>query len=128
MNPYILLAIYVLLYSLTSTGSVVILGDKSLISGNLLSPKNIFSLVMDYRFMIAMFLAFVTRFIFILINNTLLKIPSLAQNSTTITAFITLISAIFLVSANYYFLNERLNSGQIVGVFVILFGVFLILK
>jgi hypothetical protein len=36
-----------------------------------------------------------------LINNALLAIPTLAPNSTTITAFVTSIGVIFMIAANF---------------------------
>jgi drug/metabolite transporter (DMT)-like permease len=58
----------------------------------------------------------------------LLKIPNLANVSTTITVFITLLSLIFIVIANHFFLHEKLNLQQAIGAAVILTGVFIMLK
>jgi drug/metabolite transporter (DMT)-like permease len=75
-----------------------------------------------------MTLAVFSRISFIFLNNNLLKIPRLASISTTLTTFITLLSLIFIVLANYYFLGEKLNQQQIIGAGIILIGVSLMLK
>ncbi|PIV85959.1 MAG: hypothetical protein COW50_04145 [Candidatus Moranbacteria bacterium CG17_big_fil_post_rev_8_21_14_2_50_41_107] len=57
-----------------------------------------------------------------------MKIPELAQSSTTITMFITSIAMVFVIIANYYFLGERISLTQGIGAFVILFGIFIITR
>ncbi|MEO6000465.1 MAG: hypothetical protein ABIN89_26715 [Chitinophagaceae bacterium] len=120
--------LFVILYCFTSVISIALLGDRSLISGNLFKLENIFSLIFSWKFILSMFLAIISRLTFILINNTLLKIPKLANASTTITTFITLIFLVFVVIANHFLLKEKLNLQQGVGAFVILTGVFIMLK
>jgi drug/metabolite transporter (DMT)-like permease len=63
-----------------------------------------------------------------LINGKLLKIPSLSRNSTTITAFITSVAAIFMLIANYYFLGERISYQQLGGAILIIGGIWLALS
>jgi drug/metabolite transporter (DMT)-like permease len=58
-----------------------------------------------------------------MLNNNFLKIPRLATISTTLTTFVTLLSLIFIVGANYFFLDEKLNTQQMIGAFIILVGV-----
>jgi drug/metabolite transporter (DMT)-like permease len=74
-----------------------------------------------------MSLAVLSRVSFILINNTLLKIPYLAGVSTTIAVFITLISILFILLANHFFLKETLNMRQALGAFIVLTGIFIML-
>lgn len=78
--------------------------------------------------MVAMLFAVFSRLSFIMINNSLLKIPRLATASTSITTFATLISLVFVLLANYYFLNEKLSTQQIIGAAIILAGIVLMMK
>jgi len=117
---------WTLVFSLTTAASIALLGTRSLISGDLFRLDNFLKLIFNWRFILSMILALTARFSFILINNSLLKIPPLAQNSTTITAFATTISFVFIIIANYFFLNEKINLTQGIGAFVILIGIFLI--
>jgi drug/metabolite transporter (DMT)-like permease len=116
----------VILFSLFTAVSVLLTGDRSLISGNL-AGINLLNMMFNWRFIVAMVLAVGSRFAFIFINNHLLSIPSLSKNSTTITAFITSFSYIFIIAANYIFLNERLSPAQIAGAVMIIGGILLII-
>lgn len=118
----------VFIYCITTTVSIVLLGDRSLISGNLFRLETLFSLVTNWRFILAMFSAVASRITFVLINNSLLKNPDLAPIATTITVFITLLSLIFIVIANYFFLDEKLSVQQLVGAVIILTGVVVMMK
>lgn len=124
----LLVILLVAVYCISSVFSIVLLGDRELISGNLFSPKNILLLFFSWKFIVSMTLAVITRLVFILINNTLLKIPKLANVSTTITTFVALISLIFIVIANHYFLDEKLNLQQGIGGFIVLTGIFIMFK
>ena len=124
----ILVILLVIVYCITSVFSIILLGDKQLISGNLFEIKNVFFLVLNWKFILSMSFAIITRLTFILINNSLLKIPHLAKASTTITTFITLISLGFIVIANHFFLNERLNLQQGIGAFIVLVGISIMFK
>ena len=119
---------WLLIFCITNTISIVLLGDRALISGNLLNIENIVRLILNWKFILAMLFAVATRISFIMLNNSLLKIPRLADASTSITTFATLLSLIFLLIANYYFLNERLNIQQAVGAFIVLVGVTIMVK
>ncbi len=118
----------IIAYSLTSVYSIVLLGDRKLISGNLYEMKNILLLLFNWKFVLSMTLAVITRLTFILLNNAILKIDSLANAATTITLFISLVSLIFVVIANHYYLNEKLNLQQGIGAFIILIGIGIMLK
>lgn len=75
-----------------------------------------------------MFLAVLSRGFYILVNNSILAVPNLASNSTTITAFVLLSSYVFIIGINYIFLDENLSKMQFLGAFVILVGVGIMLK
>jgi len=85
-------------------------------------------LVFNWRFILSMSLAILSRISFILINSTLLKIPYLAEIATTLSVFITLISIIFILIANHYFLKESLSIKQAIGAFIVLMGIFIMLN
>lgn len=121
----ILLLIF--LYGVFSAASIVITGDRRLISGNL-TGNDFLRLIFDWRFLLAMLLAIGSRFTFVFINNSLLKFPNLANNSTTITTFITASSYIFIIAANFLFLNERLTVQQAVGATLVMIGIIVIMK
>ncbi len=124
----VLVIFLIIVYCLATVTSIVLLGDRSLISGNLFKIETILSLLVNWKFILAMMSAVVARLTFVLINSTLLKFPHLSNVSTTITVFITLLSLIFIVIANHFFLDERLSHQQILGAVVILIGVFIIMK
>lgn len=119
---------YTILFSLVTVISIILTGSRSFISGQELTPLKIFKLLLDWHFLLGAGFAFMSRLFFVMINNSLMKIPNLANSSTTITAFITSVSLIFVVIGNCYFLNERINYWQGIGAFLILIGIFLISK
>jgi drug/metabolite transporter (DMT)-like permease len=114
-----------LLFDLATGFSIVLTGDRSMISGNLFN--HFFQILLNWKFILAMILAVGSRLFFILINNQLLKIPTLAKNSTTITVFITASSYIFIILLNYFFLNERITLQQIIGSIIVVAGVIVIM-
>lgn len=124
----ILVIFWLLAFCITNALSIVLMGDRSLISGNLLDMTNLMRILIHWKFILAMIFAVLTRLNFIMLNNTLLKIPKLADASTTVATFATLLSLIFIVVANYFFLDEKLNMQQSVGAFIVLVGVCVMLK
>lgn len=123
-----IITFWLIIYCIANTLSIVLIGDRSLISGNLLNPDNIVRLIFNWKFILAMVFAVVCRISFIMLNNALLKVPRLANSSTTITTFATLLSLGFVLVANYLFLNEKLNLQQVIGAFIILVGVTIMMK
>lgn len=119
---------WTIIYCFSSAMSIVLVGDRNLISGNLFELSTLVKILFNWKFILAMTLAIFSRISFIFLNNNLLKIPRLASISTTLTTFITLLSLIFIVIANYYFLGEKLNQQQVIGAGIILIGVSLMLK
>lgn len=117
-----------IVFSVTTVSSIILLGDRNLIAGNLFSYNRIVYLLLHWKFFLAMSLAIGARISFIMINNSLLKIPFLADNSTTLTAFITSISFVFIAIGNYLFLDEKISLQHGLGAFLILIGIWVMLK
>jgi drug/metabolite transporter (DMT)-like permease len=120
--------LWTVVFSISTAISIVLLGNRALISGNLLTVKRIVELIFSWQFILAMIFALFSRFSFILLNNAVLKVPELAQNSTTVTTFATAVSFIFVAAANYIFLQERLTLTQILGASIIIFGLIVMLN
>jgi drug/metabolite transporter (DMT)-like permease len=89
---------------------------------------NIIQLLFNWKFIVAMALAVLSRLSFIMINNALLKIPRLANISTSLCTLITSVSLIFVLLTNYYFLDEKLSAQQMVGAVTIIAGIALMVK
>ncbi len=119
--------LWIILFCIATVISITLTGSRSLISGDLTFQK-IIGMIFDWRFIVGASFAFLARLFFILVNNALLKIPHLAESSTTITMFITSIALIFVIIANYYFLGERLNLTQGIGAFIIIIGILVITR
>ncbi len=119
---------WLMIFCISNTISITLVGERALISGNLLNVYNLFKLVTHWKFILAMLFALFSRLSFVMINNALLKLPKLATASTTITTFATLISLVFVVIANYYYLGERFSFQQLAGAAVIVIGVILMVK
>lgn len=122
------IAFWTIIFSLSTAISIALLGSRSLIGGNLFDSKVIFHLITSWQFILAMLLAILSRLSFIFLNNNILRIPSLAAATTTISALITVISFIFIIIINYFFLNERLSTTQLVGAGIIFIGIVVLLK
>ncbi|HEX8974730.1 MAG TPA: hypothetical protein VF817_04565 [Patescibacteria group bacterium] len=120
--------LYTILFSLATVISILLTGSRSFISGSNLTPSSILQMIFSWHFILGAGFAFFARLLFIMTNNALLKIPSLAGSSTTITMFITSVSMIFVVAANYLFLNERMGMSQGIGAGIILVGIFIIMR
>lgn len=120
--------IWIAVYSIATASSIVLLGQRDLISGNLLEIKRLFILLLNWKFIVSMIFALLARVAFIMTNNSLLKIPRLAESSTTITTFVTLFCLILVVVANIIFLKEKINMTQGVGATMIMAGILIMLK
>ncbi|MBA4198040.1 MAG: hypothetical protein C0459_10850 [Chitinophaga sp.] len=119
---------WLLVYCISTAASIVLLGDRNLISGNLFKNQAFIHLLFNWKFISAMCLAVFSRLSFILLNNSFLKVPKLANVSTTLTTFATVLSLAFIVLANYLFLNEKLNMQQAAGAAIIIIGTILMMK
>lgn len=119
--------LWTIIFSVAVAGTTVLLGDRNLLSGNLLSFGKFISIIFNWKFVLAVVLSFCARYSFMLVNSYLLKIPSLVQNSTTITGLITSIGVIFVILANYIFLGERISFQQGLGAALILAGAWIVI-
>jgi drug/metabolite transporter (DMT)-like permease len=120
--------LWAIIFSVTSTCMTVLLGDRRILSGNLLEFNKFISIIFHWRFMAAMAMGVMGRYSFMLINNNLLKYPNMAQNSTTIAALISSVAFIFMLAGNYIFLGERLDLRQGMGALFIMVGILLVAK
>jgi len=118
---------WVALFTVATTISIVLIGARDLIEGDI-TLRRLFSIIFDWRFIIGAGFAFGARLCFVMINNAVHKVPGLEQSSTSITFLATMVSIFFVLLANYFFLGERLSVTQGVGVFVVLCGVYLLLR
>ncbi|MFB3905224.1 MAG: hypothetical protein ACE15E_17375 [Acidobacteriota bacterium] len=118
--------LWTLVFSVATALSIALMGDKRLISGNLLNLRRFLEMALSWQFIVAMALAFVSRVTFILINNSLLTAEQFRDNATTITALVTAVSYLFVIAANYLLWAQRLSLFQGVGACLILAGVFLV--
>jgi drug/metabolite transporter (DMT)-like permease len=128
MSTYMTLLLWTLVFSLSTCFSVTLLGDRRLISGDLLHAERLVRLIFHWKFITAFLLAFVARASFLMVNNTLLKVDDLAKNSTTITAFVTTVAYIFIIGTNYLFLGERVTANQLIGCVVIIVGICILVR
>lgn len=127
-SAYGMIALFALLFSLATAFSTLLLGDRSLLSGNLFSWEWVLRLAFHWKLWLSLALAVGARFSFVAINHYVLKVPALSGAATTLTAFITCIAFFFLVGANMLFLHEQLSLRQAGGCLLILSGVFLMLR
>ena len=116
-----------ILFSLTTVASITIIGSRELIGGEI-GMARLVRIILDWRFIIGAVFAFASRIIFLLINSALYKIPHLSGASTTLTVFVTSIATVFVIVANYFFLGEKINIVQGIGVTLILLGTFIVVR
>lgn len=129
MNSNLISVVFwTLIFSLSTAFSITLLGDRGLISGNLLDVKKLLSLLLNWKFILSMFLAVIARASFVLLNNTIFKIDKFAHNATSIAALLSAFSYMCILVTNYLFLKERLSLHQAFGAFVIILGIFILIK
>jgi drug/metabolite transporter (DMT)-like permease len=121
----VLLFIYAGLFSAATALSIVLTGDRQLLSGNLFSLNGLLELAMNWRFIAAMLLSVFTRMLFIVINSTALAIPALASSATSVTTLIGAVSYPVVLFANSWLLNEQISPRQYAGATLIVIGVVL---
>lgn len=119
--------LWAVLFSITTTVSILLLGHRDLIAGDIGLARMI-GIILDWRFILGAILAFGARLLFVMTNNAIYKIPALAASSTTITTLINSAAVIMVVIANHYFLDEQLNATQVFGAALILLGIFFVTK
>lgn len=116
--------LYTVLFDLVSGFSILLTGDRSLISGNLFS--RFFEVIFNWKFILAMVLAVLSRFCFIMVNNKLLQVPAFADKSTSLTVVFTTTSYIFIFLLNAIFLHERISLQQLIGSVFVIIGIVII--
>lgn len=121
------IGIWLVIYSVVVAISILLLGNPSTILGNL-TLKSLLSLLLDWRFLLGGVLALVARFIFVIINNLASKDPALASAHLTITAVATTASIIFVIIINHFLIGDQLSVIQLIGIGVVLFGLFLVFR
>ncbi len=119
--------VWATLFSVTTTLSILLLGHRDIIAGDI-GFTRLIKIIFDWRFILGAVLAFGSRLLFIMTNNAIYKIPELASSSTTITTLINSAAVIMVIIANHYFLDEQLNSVQIFGAVLIFIGIFFVTK
>lgn len=112
-------------FSIATVASIVLIGSRTLVGGEITFSR-LMHILFDWHFLLGALFAFGARLSFLMINNALYKIPALSESSTTITTLITSASILFVIIANYHFLNERLNFTQGIGAFFIILGIAII--
>ena len=117
--------IYTVLFSVATVISILLLGSRTLIAGDM-NLMRILQILISWQFILGAFFAFAARLIFMMLNSVIYKIPELSASSTTLTTLITTVSLVFVILANYFFLDEKSTPIQIVGAVVIFIGIFLI--
>lgn len=117
--------IYTVLFSVATVISILLLGSRTLIAGDM-NLMRILQILISWQFILGAFFAFAARLIFMMLNSVIYKIPELSASSTTLTTLITTVSLVFVIIANYFFLDEKITPIQIVGAVVIFIGIFLI--
>jgi drug/metabolite transporter (DMT)-like permease len=127
-TAYLAIALFTLLFSVATAVSTTLLGDRSLLAGNMFSTQWVLRILCHWKFWLAMALAVLARFSFIGINHFTLRIPALAPAATNVTALITVVSFVFLILSNVVFLHEQLSPRQIVGSLTILAGIAVIMS
>ena len=115
------------LFSVTTTVSILLLGHRDLIAGDI-GFNRMLRILIDWRFILGAILAFGARLLFIMTNNAIYKIPELASSSTTLTTLINSGAIIMVVVANYFFLDERLSTVQLLGATLVLIGIYCLTK
>jgi drug/metabolite transporter (DMT)-like permease len=105
----------------------MLLGNPATILGNL-TLKSLLSLLFDWRFLLGGVLALIARFIFVIINNLASKHEELASAHLTITAVATTASVVFVIAFNHFLLGDQLKLVQLIGIGIVLFGLFLVFR
>jgi drug/metabolite transporter (DMT)-like permease len=118
---------WAILFSITTTISIILLGHRELIAGEI-GFVRLIHIIFDWHFIVGALFAFGSRLLFVMTNNAIYKIPEYANSSTTITTLINSTAVLLVIIANHYFLDEHLNLVQIIGAVLIIVGIFLITK
>lgn len=123
----LLIWIWTIVYSVVVAFSIILLGNPGTLLGTL-NLRNLLMLLLDWQFLLGGILALVARFIFVIINNLASKEPSLAHAHLTITAVATTASVVFVIIINHFLLGDSLKPLQMLGIAIVLFGLFLVFR
>lgn len=115
-----------ILFSIATVISILLLGSRTIIAGDM-NFMRILQILISWQFLLGAVFAFAARMIFMVLNSVIYKIPELSASSTTITTLITTVSLVFVIIANYLFLDEKITPIQIVGAVIMFIGIFLIM-
>jgi len=115
-------ALWTAAFTVVTTISILLTGSRALIGGTIDLPRMV-AIVLDWHFILGAGFAFLARLCFVMVNNSLLRVPGLESAATTITAFITSVALVAVIVANAIFLGERLSIQQLLGGAVILVGI-----
>lgn len=113
------------LFSIATVISILLLGSRTIIAGDM-NFMRILQILISWQFLLGAVFAFAARMIFMVLNSVIYKIPELSASSTTVTTLITTVSLVFVIIANYFFLDEKITTIQIVGAVIMFIGIFLI--
>ena len=128
MNTSFLVILIILIFSFSTAFSITLLGDRNLISGNLVDSRRWLYLILNWKFILSMSLAIIARISFIFLNNSLLKIDKFAPNATSITALVSSVSYICILLTNFIILKEKLSLVQLLGASFIILGISILIK
>ena len=115
-------------FGMVTAASITILGNRQLLSGKNLTLDSAITILSDWRLWLSMFFALLSRVLFVATNIVLIGNSRWSTNATTLTTFITASAYIFVVMSNYIFLDEALNSQQIIGAVIVILGVAIMLN
>lgn len=118
---------WVIIYSVIVALSIILIGRPGVLDDGIAFQK-LLSLLLDWRFLLGGVLAVSARFIFVIINHLISKTPSLEKAHLTLTALATIVSIIFVIFANFFFLHEQLKPLQIAGTLIIFAGLLLVFR
>ena len=119
--------IYALLFSLATVASILLLGSREIIGG-VMTPARMIQIMFTWQFLLGAFMALIARLLFMLINSALYRMPEFSNSSTTITTLITTVALVFVIIANYFFLDEKITWVQGIGAAIIFLGIFLVTR
>lgn len=119
--------LWTLIYDLTVAASILLLGNPSTILGHI-TLKSLLFLFLDWRFMLGAFLAVGARFMFVIINNLASKHDNLAGAHLSLTAIASMTSIIMVLIVNHFVLGDHFKALQLVGIAIVLIGLFLIFR
>lgn len=117
-----------IVFCITTAASITLLGDRTLLAGNLCSVHRVLEILFHWKFIVSMCCALLARVSFMAINNALISHPTLGASSTNVTTFITASAYVVVVLSNWYFLGEQMSLQQGVGAALIVIGITVLVR